>query len=133
MNHAVIADTGPLYAAVDPDDRYHRRARRELKLLVQQRIEIVIAYPTLAEAYTLILHRLGNRTGARWLAEIQAGAAFLNPAPEDYRQATSRLSAFPDQAITIFDATVAVVARRLGIRVWTYDHHFDVMQSAVWR
>jgi hypothetical protein len=22
---------------------------------------------------------------------------------------------------------------RLGIEVWTYDHHFDVMHAAVWR
>jgi hypothetical protein len=33
MKRVVLADTGPLYAAVDPDDQYHGRAQRELKRL----------------------------------------------------------------------------------------------------
>jgi hypothetical protein len=28
---------------------------------------------------------------------------------------------------------VATLAGRLGLEVWTYDHHFDVMRVAVWR
>lgn len=43
------------------------------------------------------------------------------------------LSALPDQAITLFDATLAVLASRLKLEVWTYDHHFDVMRAKVWR
>lgn len=30
---AVIADTGPMYAAVDVDDQYHERAQAELQLI----------------------------------------------------------------------------------------------------
>jgi predicted nucleic acid-binding protein len=33
----------------------------------------------------------------------------------------------------MFDAVTAVLARRLELPVWTYDHHFDVMRIAVWR
>jgi hypothetical protein len=40
---------------------------------------------------------------------------------------------FKDQPITLFDATVAVLAQRTGLRVWTYDHHFDVMRAPIWR
>jgi predicted nucleic acid-binding protein len=40
---------------------------------------------------------------------------------------------FKDQPITLFDATVAVLAQRTGLPVWTYDHHFDVMRVPVWR
>jgi predicted nucleic acid-binding protein len=61
MSQGVIADTGPLYAAVDPDDQYHRRAQRELKRLVKDRHDLVIAYPTLLESYTLLLYRLAGR------------------------------------------------------------------------
>jgi len=60
MKGAVLADTGPLYAAVDPDDEYHARAQRELKRLARDKREVVIAYPTLLEAYTLVLYRLGK-------------------------------------------------------------------------
>jgi hypothetical protein len=62
MRSAVLADSGPLYAAVDPDDAYHPQAQREL-----------------------------------------------------------------------FNATLAVLAARLGVAVWTYDHHFDIMRVEVWR
>lgn len=40
---------------------------------------------------------------------------------------------FTDQSITLVDATIAVLASRLGIEVWTYDHHFDVMRTTMWR
>ena len=133
MNQAVIADIGPLYAAVDPDDQYHRRAQRELKRITQEKRELVIAYPILLEGYTLVLYRLGGEAAISWLTEIVAGTAFVNPTVEDYREAVRRVSRFADQKITVFDATVAVLAARLSLKVWTYDHHFDVMRAPIWR
>jgi len=133
MKRAVLADTGPLYAAVDPDDAHHARAQRELKRLARDKREVILAYPTLLEAYTLVLFRLGNLAASGWLRDTLGGAALINPTPEDYREAASKLSHLPDQPITLFDATVAVLAIRLQIEVWTYDHHFDVMHAAVWR
>jgi predicted nucleic acid-binding protein len=133
MKRAVPADTGPLYAAVDPDDAYHARAHRELKRLVHGKYEVVVTYPTLLEAYTLVLYRLGIQAATAWLNDILNGAALLNPTSQDYHEAMTKLVAFPDQPITLFDAPAAVLATRLGIEVWTYDHHFDVMRAAVWR
>ena len=133
MKRDVLADTGPLYAAVDPDDEHHARAQRELKRLTREKREVVLAYPTLLEAYTLVLYRLGNQAASGWLKDTLGGAALINPTPEDYREAASKLSGLADQPITLFDATVAVLATRLQIEVWTYDHHFDVMNASVWR
>jgi len=31
MTHGVLADAGPLYAAVDPEDAHHKRAAREMQ------------------------------------------------------------------------------------------------------
>ncbi len=93
----------------------------------------MVAYPTLLEAYTLVLYRLGRGTAATWLGQITSGSAFVNPAPEDYLDAVRKVAAFSDQQITLFDATLAALADRLGLPVWTYDHHFDVMRSTVWR
>ena len=128
----VLADTGPLYAAADPDDAHHRRAQQELRRLRREKCEVVVAYPTLLEAYTLVLFRLGKSTAASWLNNL-GSAVLANPSPEDYRQAVTRIQAMADQPITLFDATVAVLATRLGLEVWTYDHHFDLMRVAVWR
>ncbi len=133
MKRTVLADTGPLYAAIDPDDAHHARAQRELKRLAHDEREVIVAYPTLLEAYTLVLYRLGIQSASAWLNDILNGAALINPTTEDYHEAVTKLLALPDQAITLFDATAAVLASRLGMEVWTYDHHFDVMRAAVWR
>ncbi len=132
MRPAVLADTGPLYAATDPDDAHHKRSRRELRRLADENYEIIVAYPTLLEAYTLVLFRLGETAAMRWLEEM-AGAALVNPSADDYRQAVVRVRSLKDQSITLFDALVASLAGRIGLEVWTYDHHFDVMRVGVWR
>jgi predicted nucleic acid-binding protein len=62
-----------------------------------------------------------------------ADAALVNPTQEDYRRAIAKVGALADQPITLFDATVAALAVRLNLEVWTYDHHFDLMRVAVWR
>lgn len=62
-----------------------------------------------------------------------AGASLINPSAEDYRHAVAKVQSLKDQSITLFDALVAALAGRLGLEVWTYDHHFDVMRVALWR
>src|SRR5579862_3483834 len=132
MMRAVLADTGPLYAAIDPEDGYHKRALQELRTLDRDRRQIVILFSTLLEAHSLIMFRLGRDVASNWLMEM-ANAALFNPAPEDYREAAVRIRTLTDQSITLVDAVAAVVATRLRLEVWTYDHHFDVMRIPVWR
>jgi len=132
MTHAVLADAGPLYAVVDPQDARHGRATEELRKLAGERRDILITFPTLLETYSLVLLRLGTKIAAGWLTEM-ADAALVNPTSEDYRLAFARLRSLADQRITLFDAVTAAVATRLGLEVWTYDHHFDVMRVGVWR
>jgi predicted nucleic acid-binding protein len=132
VTRAVLADTGPLYAAVDPHDARHKQALAELRKLDREKRAVVVAYPILLEAYTMVLRRLGRDTASDWLSDM-ADAALVNPTPEDYRRASARIGTLADQPITLFDATVAVLATRLNLEVWTYDHHFDVMRVPVWR
>jgi predicted nucleic acid-binding protein len=132
MTRAVIADSGPLFAIADESDGHHERALREFELLARSRWEILVPYPILLETFTLALFRLGRKSASDWLSQVLS-AAFINPTPEDFRRAATQVLALPDQSITMVDATVAAVAIRLGLQVWTYDHHFDVMRVAVWR
>jgi predicted nucleic acid-binding protein len=93
---------------------------------------VFIAYPILLEAYSLLLNRLGRGEASGWLTEV-ANAVFVNPTPEDYGRALTKVRALVDQRISLVDATLAALAGRLGLEVWTYDHHFDVMRVPVWR
>jgi predicted nucleic acid-binding protein len=133
MKLAVFADTGPLYAAIDRSDQYHHRAQSELAKIAKDQLDILIAFPTVFEAHALILRRLGKRVSFDWLADLRKGFTLVAPTLEDYREAHEKLLEYPDQAITLFDALVAVLASRANILVWTYDHHFDVMRTRVWR
>jgi predicted nucleic acid-binding protein len=132
VTRAVLADAGPLYAAVDEGDERHQRAIHEQQKLARERRLTIVAYPTLLEAHALVLTRLGTIAAQEWL-ELMSDAALINPEPGDYRQAMDALKRLPDQKITLFDALVGVLASRMGLQVWTHDHHFDVMRVKVWR
>ncbi|HEY9640771.1 MAG TPA: PIN domain-containing protein [Coleofasciculaceae cyanobacterium] len=128
----ILTDTGPLYAAYDPSDRYHSQALAEIDRLAEQDIHAFVPYPILLETHSLILKRLGIPIGFRFLDEISAGATLIQPTIADYRAATEILQHFSDQTITLFDATTAAIAQRLNLSVWTYDFHFDVIGVAIW-
>lgn len=130
---AVLADTGPLYALVDSRDGLHERARVDLGRLQAERRDLAVPYPVLHEAHTLILYRQGIAVALRWLEEIRQGAALLAPTPHDREAAMARLADYPDQPITLCDAVTGILAQELELPVWSYDHHFDVMESPVWR
>jgi predicted nucleic acid-binding protein len=132
MIRAVLADTGPLYAANDEGDQHHQLALRQLKELARNRREVLIPYPTLLETYSLILFRLGRNAASGWLAEV-SDAPFVNPMAEDYARAVTTVRTLADQKITLIDATVGALAVRMGLDVWTYDHHFDMMRVGIWR
>lgn len=117
---------------MDPRDARHKQALAELRTLDREKREVVVAYPTLLEASTVVLHRLGRNTASDWLIDM-ANAALVNPTPDDYRRAMAKTGTLADQPITLFDATVAALATRLNLEVWTYDHHFDLMRVPVWR
>src|SRR5271166_1852347 len=133
MSRAILADTDPLFAAIDRHDRHHQRALSDSKRIARENWEVMVAYPILLETYSLLLYRLGREAAATFLGEALAAGTLINPSPEDYLAAAIKLAAFPDQSITLVDSTLAVLAVRLGVQVWTYDHHFDVMRAAVWR
>jgi uncharacterized protein len=129
----VVTDTGPLYAAYDPSDRYHRQATGEVQRLGNENLIAIVPYPVFLETHSLILKRLGIQIGLRFIQEISSGAELIHPTSADYELAVQILQRLPDQVITLFDATSAALSQRLNLSVWTYDFHFDVMGVDVWR
>jgi uncharacterized protein len=129
----VIIDTGPLYAAYDPSDRYHHQATGEVQRLGNENLLAIVPYPVFLETHSLILKRLGTQCGLRFIQEMSSGAELIHPTSADYELAIQILQRFSDQVITLFDATSAALSQRLNLPVWTYDFHFDVMGVEVWR
>ncbi len=133
MSRAVLADTGPLYALSDPSDQFHERAHRELEAITADSLAILVPFPVLCETHTLVLRRLGGKYAAGWLDEILSGSVPVNPQPLDFLEGVAKLNKFSDQPITLVDAVVDRLARRLALPVWTFDGHFSVMRSSIWR
>ncbi|MFN7963665.1 MAG: PIN domain-containing protein [Thermoanaerobaculia bacterium] len=129
----VLADTGPLYALLDPSDSRHQRALREAALADRSGLRVLVCWPTVVETHRLALHKLGSRVARRWLEEVTSSADLLNPRAEEYSEAASQLRSYEDQRISLHDSVLAALARRMVVPVWTYDHHFDLLGASVWR
>jgi predicted nucleic acid-binding protein len=133
MIQAVLADTGPLYALADCSDQYHALALKELAAIQEQASEIAVSYSVLCECYTLVLRRLGGTYASAWLTEVMQGAILIAPEPADYLWAAACIDRFRDHPITLFDAVLAALSRRLNMRVWTFDRHFETIKSKTWK
>lgn len=127
MTRAVLADAGPLYAAVDPDDQFHARARGDLNELAAGGWRVEVVLTTMLEAYTLVLFRLGIRVAHRWLDEMSNASSLIFPTPSDASAAFALVRRYPDQNLTLFDSLLASMSARLQRPVWTCDSHYDVL------
>ena len=133
MRKAVLADAGPLYALVDPGDSMHERAIKEQEWLETENLETAVSYATLQEAYVLVLRKLGIVQAHSFMEDLIQGAILIAPTEHDYEKAIRCVLRYPDQDISLADAITVEVGRRLSVPVWTYDYHFDIMGSLVWR
>jgi predicted nucleic acid-binding protein len=129
----ILADTGPLYAAAVASDEHHDRAQEELARLESERLSVIVPYPIVLESYSLLLRRARPEVAHRWLDELLESASLINPTSNDYQEAGTRVRAYHDQPLSLFDGVLAVLSERLDLPVWTYDHHLDLMRVRVWR
>lgn len=129
----IIADTTPLFGAIDPSDQYHSKARFELKRIETENLSIFVPVPVYLETYSLLLHRLGFRTAFDFTQSCVDSVQILNPTEEQYLLAVKKVSHYPDQKITLVDAVTAILSEKMKLPVWTYDRHFDIMGTSVWR
>ena len=130
---AILADTTPLYGAIDTSDQFHARAQAEIQRIAKEKLIVVVSFPVYIETYSLLLYRLGFEQANRFSQNCLESANLLNPTEEQYLKAIKKVQQFPDQTITIVDALTAILADELNMPVWTYDYHFDVMKISVWR
>jgi len=104
-----------------------------MERLARERRPVVVPYPILWESHGLVVRRLGVARAVSWLKEVQGNALLVAPTNDDYAIALRRPLRYREHPISLFDAILAVMSDRVARPVWTLDHHFDVMGSAVWR
>lgn len=123
-----IVDAGPLYAALNDEDRHHDDARRIL-----ERADFHLVVPALigAEALYLAQTRLGPRAESlllRGLAQMDVAA----PTPEDFTRMAELVETYADWPLGGCDASVLALAERLNTTtVITFDRrHFGALRTA---
>ena len=117
----VLADTGYIYALVQPRDRLHQAA---LDYYLNTSDRILLPAPVLTE-FSLLAHRAGGNTAvvAGGRAVRQSRAALTDPLAEDYDRAIAILEKYADSRIDFVDATIMAMAERLKLtRILTFDH-----------
>ncbi len=80
MTRTILANVGPRYATADPDDSYHEPS--EVKQLARDKRDVLLTYPVLMEADTLVLKPLGKRAASNWRKDVITGTVpHINLAP----------------------------------------------------
>jgi predicted nucleic acid-binding protein len=130
---AIIADTTPLYGAIDPSDQYHSKAQAELERIAEENLTVIISFPVYLETYNLLLYRLGFRQATYFTQRCLESSNLLNPTEDQYFAAMEKVKLYPDQKITIVDGLTAILSQELNLPVWSYDYHFEIMRVKIWR
>ena len=105
-----IVDSGPLYAAVDADDGDHVRC---LEVLERADLELVVPALVVAEVTYLVGRRLGAAAEAAFLRGL-AAVEVEAPGIDDWPAIAGLVERYADFPIGSTDASVAVLAERLG-------------------
>lgn len=127
---ALICDTGPLYAALDRNDKHHQRCARLLESAAEV---IVVPAPVVVEVDWLTGNRLGASAFDAFLNDVETGALRIEALqPIDYSRIRALCRQYRDLPLGFVDAAVVAVVERLKEgRVATLDRrHFSVIRPA---
>jgi len=128
MMKPVIADTGPLYALADQDDRWHEQVSAYFSSLTTQ---VIVPVTVLPEVCYLIGTHLGAHAEVQFVQAVVKGeiqVEFLKK--EDLARAGELAEKYLDAEIGFVDASIVAVAERLQIKeILTTDRrHFSMIR-----
>jgi predicted nucleic acid-binding protein len=120
---AVFVDTGAWCAAAVPSDPDHIGA---LQFLRDEPEPLVTSDLVYVELLTLFRARGRMDRAREWVAEIEAGLAYIVRAtPDDMRLASEVFFGFADKHWSFTDCVSRVLMQRLGVdRAFAFDDHF---------
>ena len=111
---ALVADSGGIYALYDASDRNHRAVRRAVEA---EPGPLILPAPVLGEIDYLLRTRIGIAAELRLLEGIESGALMVEQFTRgDAARCRALLGKYRELDLGLADASVIVVAERLGVR-----------------
>jgi len=119
----LLVDTSAVYALIDRDDTYHRKAVTLLRSLPRRGLRPLLTNFIVAESHALLLSRLGAEIARDWLLRQIWPVERITP--EDEEKAREIIRRYSDKSFSYTDATSFAVMERLGIKeAFAFDPHF---------
>jgi uncharacterized protein len=120
----VLVDTSAVYALIDRDDTYHRRAAAILRSLPHRGLTPLLTNFIVAECHALLLSRLGGNPAREWLLRQ---IWLIEPVtPADEKTAREIIERYVDKTFSYTDATSFAVMERLHLgEAFAFDPHFQ--------
>ena len=128
MTDWVFVDTSAFYALTDKGNLCHEEAAAFARGLAESGTPLLTTSLVRAEAYGLVLLRLGRRKAQAFLAGLRLSATrVVHSSEADEKTAEAILSQYDDQDFSYVDAVSFSVIKRLRIRrVFAFDTHFSL-------
>lgn len=125
----LLLDTSAAYALVNTRDKNHARAGQFLADWLGDSGAVLVTDSVFSESVTLIKARMGAAKAVEVGRTLRhAGLYHWTPlTPDDEAQAWAIFQKYIDKEWSFVDCGLWVVAQRLGVSVFTFDHHFEQM------
>ena len=108
----IALDTGFLYALVDGDDAWHKRAAAQVASVSEGWIT---TWPVLTEATHLMTSRLGSRFAQALIADVAAGGILVWDIPRDqFVKIPTMMHKYASLPMDLADASLLLLAEHLG-------------------
>jgi predicted nucleic acid-binding protein len=127
VSETLVADTGVVFAALDPDDLDYARC----SALLQSGLAVTIPAPVIGELDWLGRSRGRPRAAAVFLESVLDGSVLVYDLEiEDWARVHELIVRYSDLRLSVIDASVVAVAERLEqTAIATLDRrHFSVVQ-----
>lgn len=119
----LLVDTSAVYALIDRDDAYHRKAVSLLRSLPRRGLNPLLTNFIVAESHALLLSRLGAEVARDWL--LRQIWPVERVTPQDEARAREIIQKYIDKTFSYTDATSFATMERLGIKeAFAFDPHF---------
>ncbi|KGQ21918.1 type II toxin-antitoxin system VapC family toxin [Thermus filiformis] len=118
----LLLDAGPLIALFHAADPYHAEALRGFHTLIEGKSRLIIPLPVLFEVYKWLLFEGGPAKARQALARMLEALEVEPLQLDDLEAIRLLLAARPEWKGTLEDASVALLALRLGAPVWTLNY-----------